>query len=236
MEISLDDSREDLCSIHKGIQRRPYQQDSFLVHLVPCRLTPLCKAWQKPRKDQYDDACKLEELVDIFRQVALFSNMSPCRRVCDTENACDLHDNPLHIQTLCETKKDEEERHCSAQAENTDIFTMTCAFELRLFKSPIAALSLSLEKFSSALTRVLRILPMRSTSVTIPIEMKLAQTLTASEASSGDESAANAGSGSGVLPNIFKTSPIIFNPQIRSSETLEVEAENAIRTTSATLP
>jgi hypothetical protein len=34
---------------------------------------------------------------------------------------------------------------------------------------------------------------MRSTSVTIPVAMKVAQTLIASAASSGDESAANAG-------------------------------------------
>ncbi|KAI6766498.1 hypothetical protein HG531_011720 [Fusarium graminearum] len=82
------------------------------------------------------------------------------------------------------------------------------------------------------------------------MEMKLAQTLTASEASSGEESAAKAGvraeliwawycsssiasskSGSGVLPNIFSTSPMIFKPHIRSSKTLDVDAENAIRTT-----
>jgi hypothetical protein len=61
---------------------------------------------------------------------------------------------------------------------------------------------------------------MRSTSVTMPVAMKVAQTLIASAASSGDESAAKAGvsaepicawycsssvtsgkSGSGVLPN-----------------------------------
>ena len=35
--------------------------------------------------------------------------------------------------------------------------------------------------------------PMRSMSVTIPVAMKVAHTLTASAASSGEESAANAG-------------------------------------------
>lgn len=63
---------------------------------------------------------------------------------------------------------------------------------------------------------------MRSTSVTMPVAMKVAQTLIASAASSGDESAAKAGvsaepicawycssrvtsgkSGSGVLPNSY---------------------------------
>src|SRR5690242_14078620 len=50
-----------------------------------------------------------------------------------------------------------------------------------------------LEKFSSAAMRSLRIRPIRSTSVTIPVAMKVAHTLMASAASSGDESAANAG-------------------------------------------
>lgn len=50
-----------------------------------------------------------------------------------------------------------------------------------------------LEKFSSAEMRSLRIRPMRSTSVTMPVAMNVAHTLIASDASSGDESAANAG-------------------------------------------
>ena len=49
------------------------------------------------------------------------------------------------------------------------------------------------EKFSSAETRSLRILPMRSTSVTIPVAIKAAHTLTASDANSGDDSAVKAG-------------------------------------------
>lgn len=127
----------------------------------------------------------------------------------------------------------------SAHAENTDIFTMTAAFELSPLKSPMAAVSVApirsqsilwggprhcnlLEKFSSAEIRSLSIRPIRSTSVTIPVAMKVAHTLIASAASSGDESAANAGvsaepicawycsskvasakSGSGVLPNSY---------------------------------
>lgn len=50
-----------------------------------------------------------------------------------------------------------------------------------------------LEKFSSPSTRSLRILPIRSTLVTIPVAMKVADTLIASDANSGDESAAKAG-------------------------------------------
>jgi len=65
---------------------------------------------------------------------------------------------------------------------------------------------------------------MRSMSVTMPVAMKVAHTFTASAANSGEESAANAGvnaepicawycssrvasgkSGSGVLPNNYKT-------------------------------
>ena len=48
-------------------------------------------------------------------------------------------------------------------------------------------------KLSKADTKNFSILPMRSTSVTRPVAMKVAQTLTAAEASSGDESAPNAG-------------------------------------------
>jgi hypothetical protein len=51
----------------------------------------------------------------------------------------------------------------------------------------------SLEKFSRAVTRSLRIRPIRSTSVTMPVAMNTPQTFTASDASSGDESAAKAG-------------------------------------------
>lgn len=50
-----------------------------------------------------------------------------------------------------------------------------------------------LEKFSNAETKSFKILPMRSTSVTIPVAIKVAQTLMASAASSGEESTANAG-------------------------------------------
>lgn len=49
------------------------------------------------------------------------------------------------------------------------------------------------EKFSSADTRSFKIRPIRSISVTIPVAMKVAQTVTASAASSGEESAAKAG-------------------------------------------
>lgn len=48
-------------------------------------------------------------------------------------------------------------------------------------------------KFSRAVTRNLRIRPMRSTSVTKPVAMKVAHTFTAAEANSGDESAPKAG-------------------------------------------
>jgi hypothetical protein len=80
----------------------------------------------------------------------------------------------------------------------------------------------SLEKFSSAETSSLRIRPIRSISVTIPVAINVAHTFTASAASSGDESAAKAGvsadpiwawycsssvtsakSGSGVFPNSY---------------------------------
>src|SRR5215472_11347362 len=44
----------------------------------------------------------------------------------------------------------------SAQAEKTDILTMTSAFELRPFKSPIEADSDSVAKLSKADTRSLR--------------------------------------------------------------------------------
>jgi hypothetical protein len=50
-----------------------------------------------------------------------------------------------------------------------------------------------LEKFSRADTRSFKIRPMRSTSVTIPVAINTAHTFTASEANSGDESAAKAG-------------------------------------------
>lgn len=88
--------------------------------------------------------------------------------------------------------------------------TMTWALALRPFSSPIEAVSeIAIEisqsvssrayvasipeKFSRAEIKSLRIRPMRSTSVTMPVEMNVAQTLTASAANSGDESAANAG-------------------------------------------
>ena len=76
-------------------------------------------------------------------------------------------------------------------------------------------------KLSKAVTISFRIRPMRSTSVTRPVAMKVAQTSTAAEARSGDESALKAGvsaeltcawycssrsasekSGSGMVPNI----------------------------------
>ena len=50
-----------------------------------------------------------------------------------------------------------------------------------------------LEKLSRAETSTLWMRPMRSTSVTMPVETKVAHTVTASAASSGDESAAKAG-------------------------------------------
>lgn len=126
-----------------------------------------------------------------------------------------------------------------AQAENNAILIMTRALELSPLRSPISVvLGFSrncqryyeacykreniLAKFSKPTTRGLKILPILSTFVTIPVETNVAQTLIASEASSGDESAAKAGvraepicawycsrsdaslkSGSGVLPNIF---------------------------------
>ena len=84
-----------------------------------------------------------------------------------------------------------------------------------------------LVKLSRAATRSFRILPMRSTSFTRPVAMKVAQTFTAAEARSGDESALNAGvraelicawycsskrasekSGSGMVPKICK--PLAF--------------------------
>lgn len=49
------------------------------------------------------------------------------------------------------------------------------------------------EKFSNADTKSFNIRPIRSMSVTIPVAIKVAQTFTASAASSGEESAANAG-------------------------------------------
>ena len=53
--------------------------------------------------------------------------------------------------------------------------------------------SVSSEKLSMAATRSFRIRPIRSTSVTIPVAMKVAHTFTAAAASSGEESDANAG-------------------------------------------
>ena len=47
--------------------------------------------------------------------------------------------------------------------------------------------------FSKPVTNNLKIRPILSTFVTIPVATNVAQTLTASEASSGDESAAKAG-------------------------------------------
>ena len=46
---------------------------------------------------------------------------------------------------------------------------------------------------SSPVTSSLKMRPIRSTLVTMPVATKVAQTLIASEASSGEESAANAG-------------------------------------------
>lgn len=48
-------------------------------------------------------------------------------------------------------------------------------------------------KLSKAPTSSFSILPIRSTSLTMPVAMKVPQTLTAAEASSGDESALKAG-------------------------------------------
>ena len=48
-------------------------------------------------------------------------------------------------------------------------------------------------KLSNAVTRSFKILPIRSTSVTRPAAMKVAQTSTAAAARLGDESAPNAG-------------------------------------------
>ncbi len=80
----------------------------------------------------------------------------------------------------------------------------------------------ALVKLSRAATKSFNILPMRSTSVTSPVAMKVAQTFTAAEARSGEESALNAGvsaelicawycsnsrasekSGSGMVPKIY---------------------------------
>jgi len=128
----------------------------------------------------------------------------------------------------------------SAQADNTDILTIVCALVLSDLRSPIAVLPVSVAseisqrqsngpidehipvKPESADTRSFRILPIRSMSFTKPVAMKVAHTLIATVASSGDESAPKAGvkaeviwawycsssnasakSGSGVLPNIY---------------------------------
>lgn len=49
------------------------------------------------------------------------------------------------------------------------------------------------EMLSSPVTSSLKIRPIRSTLVTIPVATKVAQTLIASDASSGEESCAKAG-------------------------------------------
>lgn len=54
-------------------------------------------------------------------------------------------------------------------------------------------LNLLVVKLSKAATRNFNILPIRSTSVTRPVAINVAQTFTAAEANSGDESAPNAG-------------------------------------------
>lgn len=78
-------------------------------------------------------------------------------------------------------------------------------------------------KLSKDETKSFKILPIRSTSVTRPVAMKVAQTLTAADARSGEDSAAKAGvraelicawycsskrasekSGSGMAPKICK--------------------------------
>ena len=50
-----------------------------------------------------------------------------------------------------------------------------------------------LAKFSKPVTSNLKMRPIRSTCVTMPVATNVAPTLTASEASSGEESAAKAG-------------------------------------------
>ena len=86
---------------------------------------------------------------------------------------------------------------------------MVCAFALRTFKSPIEVVAdLSVEDelpissrgrlyipetFSSPVTSSLKMRPILSTLVTIPVATNVAQTLIASDASSGDESGAKAG-------------------------------------------
>ena len=107
---------------------------------------------------------------------------------------------------------------------------------------------------SRAATRIFKMRPIRSMSVTMPVDTNVAQTLIASAASSGDESTAKAGvnaeliwawycsssiasvkSGSGTPPNNLRTWSIICRPKMRSPTTLAVEAENATRTTSEIL-
>ena len=90
-------------------------------------------------------------------------------------------------------------------------------------------------KLASAETKSLSILPIRSISVTSPVAINVAQTSIAAEASSGDESAPNAGvnaelicawycsnnnasekSGSGVLPKIFNELAVLRGQESRS--------------------
>lgn len=62
---------------------------------------------------------------------------------------------------------------------------------LSVKKEPIE--NRSLFRLSNDETKSFKILPIRSMSVTNPIEMNVAQTLTAADARSGEESAAKAG-------------------------------------------
>ncbi len=86
---------------------------------------------------------------------------------------------------------------------------MVWAFELRTFRSPMEVFGDAsvdndpsdrsngrlgeLEMLSNPVTSSLKMRPIRSTLVTIPVATKVAHTLIASDASSGEESGANAG-------------------------------------------
>ena len=135
------------------------------------------------------------------------------------------------------------------------ILNITCPLALSPLNSPIAASADGSIQFSKPVTSSLKMRPILSTWVTMPVATNVAQTLIAIAASSGDESAAKAGvnadpicawycsrreastkSGSGVLPKSFKIWSRILKPHTRSSITVAVEAENAIRTLSPILP
>ena len=115
---------------------------------------------------------RLDDFDKIFLLGARDLQLGPCRKDCHSHHSLRIRAEPLEL-TYCR------------------ILRIICRIlEVRIF---LMFIDDSPVKVSNAVIRSLRIRPMRSISVTSPADMNVAQTSTAADAKSGDESAAKAG-------------------------------------------